>query len=104
MTAWTAAVTFVSSVTRVSKRTKSTASSACIRTDTTPGIFFVPVTTCDAQVCHMSPSTSMEISRVSASDGAVSGLASAGAAGEGRRFDSSTAYRTRHKPSATLLP
>ena len=64
-TAITAAVTRSAVVTRGSKRKMSRRSIASMLTPTTPSIFLLPVTTCDAQELHMSAEISSEISSVS---------------------------------------
>ena len=64
-TAITAAVTRSAVVTRGSKRRMSLRSIASMLTPTTPSIFRLPVTTCDAQELHMSEEISSEISSMS---------------------------------------
>ena len=64
-TAITAAVTRSAVVTRGSKRRISRRSIASMLTPTTPSIFLLPVTTCDAQELHISAEISREISWVS---------------------------------------
>ena len=64
-TAWTAAVTRSAFVTRRSNRSTSLFSICCMLTSTTPSIFRLPVTTCDAQELHMSDEISSEISSMS---------------------------------------
>ena len=65
-TACTAAVTRSAFVTRRSNRSTSLFSICCMLTSTTPSIFLLPVTTCDAQELHMSDEISSEISSMSA--------------------------------------
>ena len=58
-------------------------SSDTMLTSTTPSIFLLPVTTCDAQELHISAEISSEISSVSAAAGAAGARDAAGArAGE----------------------
>jgi len=64
-TAITAAVTRSAVVTRGSNRKVSRRSIASMLTPTTPSIFLLPVTTCDAQELHISAEISSEISCVS---------------------------------------
>lgn len=76
----TAAVTRSAVVTRGSKRRMSRRSIASKLTPTTPSIFLLPVTTCDAQELHISAEISSEISCVSTAavaagaPGALAGL------------------------------
>jgi hypothetical protein len=67
-TACTAAVTRSTEVTRRSNRSTSRFSICSKLTSTTPSIFRLPVTTCDAQELHMSDEISSEISSMSAAD------------------------------------
>lgn len=69
-TACTAAVTRSAVVTRRSNRSTSLFSTCCMLTSTTPSIFRLPVTTCDAQELHMSDEISREISSMSPAVGA----------------------------------
>ena len=64
-TACTAAVTRSAVVTRRSNRSTSLFSICSMLTSTTPSIFRLPVTTCDAQELHMSEEISSEISSMS---------------------------------------
>ena len=64
-TACTAAVTRSAVVTRRSNRNTSLFSICFMLTSTTPSIFRLPVTTCDAQELHMSEEISSEISWMS---------------------------------------
>ena len=69
-TACTAAVTRSAVVTRRSNRSTSLLSICSMLTSTTPSIFRLPVTTCDAQELHMSEEISSEISSISPAAGA----------------------------------
>ena len=64
-TACTATVTRSAVVTRRSNRNTSLFSICCMLTSTTPSIFRLPVTTCDAQELHISDEISSEISSMS---------------------------------------
>jgi hypothetical protein len=64
-TACTAAVTRSPVVTRRSNRNTSLFSICFMLTSTTPSIFRLPVTTCDAQELHISDEISSEISSMS---------------------------------------
>ena len=70
-TACTAAVTRSADVTRGSKRRTSLRSIGSMPTLTTPSIFLLPVTTCDAQELHISAEISSEISSTSTDGGAT---------------------------------
>ena len=80
-TAITAAVTRSAVVTRGSKRRMSRRSIASMLTSTTPSIFLLPVTTCDAQELHISAEISSEISSVSAAADEAGARDAAGARG-----------------------
>jgi hypothetical protein len=74
-TTWTAAVTRSAVVTRRSNRRTSLFSTCFMLTSTTPSIFRLPVTTCDAQELHISDEISSEISSISpTADAAGNGL------------------------------
>jgi hypothetical protein len=104
-TTCTAAVTRSAVVTRRSNRNTSLFSSCSVLTSTTPSIFRLPVTTCDAQELHISDEISSEISSMSAAAvaAATPGAAPGACAGEPQANATATNIRKGAKRTFVIV-